>query len=159
MALVLSHILIQYYKANPYSTFCVAPRGVSACRARAEHRFGPLLIWSPNPHFLHGPLVAGDMDWPLSSWGYGLALFQLGIWIGPFPVGDMDWSLSSWGYVLAPFWLGMWTRPCFYFHSLHWFGSDTFQGCRGPECCTFQHPLAHQEFLIFSLMHFKATGD
>ena len=48
---------------------------------------------------------------PLSSWGYGLAPFQLGIWIGPFPIGDMDWPLSGWGYGPALFQLGMWTRP------------------------------------------------
>ena len=29
--------------------------------------------------------------WPLSSWGYGLAPFWLGMWNGPFPV-------SGWGY-------------------------------------------------------------
>ena len=39
---------------------------------------------------------------PLSSWGYGLAPFRLGIWIGPFPVGDMDRPLSGSGYGLAP---------------------------------------------------------
>ena len=31
------------------------------------------------------PLPIGDMHWPLSSWGYGPAPFQLGIWTGPFP--------------------------------------------------------------------------
>ena len=64
------------------------------------------------------------MDWPFSSWGYGLALFRLGIWIGPFPIGDMDEPLSSpfpigdmerlfssWGYGLAPFRLGISTSP------------------------------------------------
>ena len=52
---------------------------------------------SPNPRFLHGPFLVGDMDWPLSGWGYGLAPFWLGIWTGPFPI-DMDRSLSCWGY-------------------------------------------------------------
>ena len=47
---------------------------------------GPVLVQSPNPRFLHGPFPVGKMDWPLSSWGYGLAPFHLGIWIGPFPV-------------------------------------------------------------------------
>ena len=41
--------------------------------------FGPLLIWSPNPRFLHGPFPVGDMDLPLLSWGKGLAPFQLRI--------------------------------------------------------------------------------
>ena len=40
-----------------------------------------------------------------------MAPFQLGIWTGPFPVGDMDWPLSGWGYGLAPFRLGIWTPP------------------------------------------------
>ena len=43
------------------------------------HRFGPLLIRSPNPRFLHGPFPVGDIEWPLSSWGYGLSPFRLGI--------------------------------------------------------------------------------
>ena len=60
--------------------------GVSACRARARHLFGPLLIRSPDPRFLHGPFLVEDMDWPLSGWGYGLAPFQLGIWTSPFLV-------------------------------------------------------------------------
>ena len=86
----------------------------------AGHLFGPLLIRSPNPRFLHDPFVVGDMDQPLSSRGYGMAPFRLGIWTGPFPVGDMDrplsswdmeWPLSSWGYGVAPFQLGMWTCP------------------------------------------------
>ena len=41
--------------------------------ACARHLFGPLLIRSPNPRFLHGPFPVGDMDQPLSSWGYGPA--------------------------------------------------------------------------------------
>ena len=32
--------------------------------------------------------------------------FWLGIWTGHFPVGDMDRPLSSWGYGLASFQLG-----------------------------------------------------
>ena len=57
-------------------------------RQCAGHLFGPLFMRSPNPRFLHGPFPGGDMDWPLSRWGYGLAPFQLGIWSGPFPVED-----------------------------------------------------------------------
>ena len=58
-----------------------------------------------------GPFPVGDVDWPLSGWGYGLAPFRLGIWTGPFPVGDMDRPLSGWGYGPAPFRLGIWTGP------------------------------------------------
>ena len=29
---------------------------------------------------------------------HGFAPFRLGIWTGPFPIGDMDWPLSNWGY-------------------------------------------------------------
>ena len=36
------------------------------------------------------PFPVGDMDWPLSGWGYGLAAFGLGIWTGRFPFGDLD---------------------------------------------------------------------
>ena len=64
-------------------------------RQRAGHLFGPLLIRSPDPRFLHGPFPVGDMDRPLSSWGYGLALFRSAKWTGPFPAGDMDWPLSG----------------------------------------------------------------
>ena len=67
----------------------------------AGHLFEPLLTRGPNPRFLYGPFPVGDMDWPLSGWGYGLAPFRLGIWTGPFPVGDMDRPLSSWGYGLG----------------------------------------------------------
>ena len=28
--------------------------------------------------------------WPISNWGYGLAPFRLGMWMGRFLVGDMD---------------------------------------------------------------------
>ena len=42
------------------------------------------------------PFPVGDMDWPVSNWGYVPAPFQLGIWTGPFPIGDMDWPLSGW---------------------------------------------------------------
>ena len=59
------------------------------------HLFGPLLIRSPNPRFLHGPFLVGDMDWPFSSWGYGLAPFQPGIWTDPCPVGDIHVILHS----------------------------------------------------------------
>ena len=54
-------------------------------RGRAVHLFGPLLIRSPNPRFLHGPFLVGDMDWPLTGLGYG----------------DMDSPLSGWGYGLG----------------------------------------------------------
>ena len=40
-----------------------------------------------------------------------MAPFMLGIWTGPFPIGDMDWPLSSWGYGPVPFRLGIWTGP------------------------------------------------
>ena len=33
----------------------------------------------------------------------GLAPFRLEICTSPFLVGDMDWPLSGWGYGLAPF--------------------------------------------------------
>ena len=65
----------------------ISPRGVTLFR---------LGIWT-------GPFPIGDM---LSSWGYGPAPFQLGIWSGPF--GDM---LSSWEYGPAPFQLGIWSGP------------------------------------------------
>ena len=39
----------------------------------AGHLFGPLFIRRPNPRFLHGPFRVGDMDRPLSGWGYGPA--------------------------------------------------------------------------------------
>ena len=72
----------------PLCGFSLAIGGASACRARARQLFGPLLIQSPNPRFLHGPFLVGDTDWPLSGWEYGLAPFQLGIWTGPLPVED-----------------------------------------------------------------------
>ena len=46
-------------------------------RQRAGHLFGPLLIRSPNPRFLHGPFPVGDMERPFSGWGYELAPFRL----------------------------------------------------------------------------------
>ena len=49
---------------------------------------------SPNPRFLHGPFPVGDMDRPLSSWGYGPA---------PLRVGDMTPPLFTWRYGLARF--------------------------------------------------------
>ena len=45
--------------------------GAPARQARSGHLFGPLLIRSPHPRDLHwfgiwtGPLLVGDMDWPL----------------------------------------------------------------------------------------------
>ena len=44
--------------------------GASARRACAGHLLGPLLIRSPNPHFLHGPFPVGDVDRPPSVRGY-----------------------------------------------------------------------------------------
>ena len=32
--------------------------------------------------------MVGDMDSPLSSWGYCVAPFRLGIWTGPY----LDWN-------------------------------------------------------------------
>ena len=58
------------------SFFGCPPQGERQC---AGHLFGPLLIRSPNPCFLHGPFPVGNMDWPLSSWGYVLAPFRLRI--------------------------------------------------------------------------------
>ena len=61
----------------------------------------PILGWSLPPRGVcqwvdgMGQIV---MDSP-----HGLALFRLGIWTGPFLVGDMDCPLSSWGYGPAPF--------------------------------------------------------
>ena len=79
--------------------------GASAHRTHAGHLFGPFLTRSPNPRLLHGPFPVGDMDRPISSWGFGLAPFWFGMWTGPFPMRDMDWPLSGWGHGLAPFWL------------------------------------------------------
>ena len=45
---------------------------------------------------LIGPFPVGDMDRPLSCWAYGLAPFQLGIWIVPFLVGPARFSLGIW---------------------------------------------------------------
>jgi hypothetical protein len=75
-------------------------QGASACWARAGHLFGPILIRSPNPRFLHGPFPVGDVDRP----------FLVGIWTGPFPDGDINHPLSSWGHGLAPFRLRIPTR-------------------------------------------------
>ena len=68
---------------------CLIFGGASTCQVCDRHLFGPLLIRSPDARLLHGPFPVGDMDRPLSSLGYGMAPFQLGIWIGPFQVGDM----------------------------------------------------------------------
>ena len=57
------------------------------------------------------PFPVGDMDWPLSGWGYGPAPVQLGTWTSPFAVGDMDWPPSGRGYGLVPVQLGIWTGP------------------------------------------------
>ena len=85
-----------------------------------------LLIRTPTPRFLHGPFLVGGMDRPLSSWGYGLAPFYLGIWTGPFAIGDTDRPLSGWGYGLAPFYLGIWAGPF-----------TTSQGTREQRPCQF----------------------
>ena len=50
-------------------------------------------VWAFLSFFSSGPFRVGDMERPLSSWGYGSAPFQLGICTGPFPVGDMDWPV------------------------------------------------------------------
>ena len=103
------------------------------CRARAGQLFGLLQI--PTPVFgvdstpwmgewvgwwdvaiwddfssWTCPYLVGDMDQPLSSWGYGLAPSWSGIWTSPFLVGDMDWPLSSWEYGLAPNFLNNMTK-------------------------------------------------
>ena len=78
------------------------PRHIDWSRLKALLAYGGapfFFIWSPNPRFLHGSFPVGDMDRPLSSWGYGLAPFRLGIRTGPFLVGDMDWPLSGRGYM------------------------------------------------------------
>ena len=42
---------------------------------------------------------------------HGLAPFRLGIWTGLLLDGKMDWPVSSWEYGLAPLWLGISTGP------------------------------------------------
>ena len=75
--------------------------GVSPRRARAGHLFGPLLIWSLNPCFLHDPFPVGDMDRPLSSWGYGRPLPGWGY--GPAHdfalIGRKNGILTTWQHL------------------------------------------------------------
>ena len=44
---------------------------------------GPCVL-TVSSFFSSGHFPVGDMDRPLSSWGYGLASFHLGIWTGSF---------------------------------------------------------------------------
>ena len=52
----------------------------------------------------------GDSTPPMGGWD-GAIWDDLSSWACPFPVGDMDWPLSNWGYGLAPFQLGYGPAP------------------------------------------------
>ena len=55
-------------------------------------------------------------------------------WTCPFPVADMDRPLSSWGYVLTPFRLGIWIGPFPSPIVPQFTHSDAFQGYKVHLC-------------------------